>query len=131
MSRRTTPATTSYPGSSSRSSATTVSFDAATTLFGHEYAVPRIEPGGARPVVIMQAEHVPIFRALHPDCVTVLLTAPVPVLIERIRGRGDLDRIRPEAFEDELRLGRAQADLVVDASASVEDAAAAILAGLP
>lgn len=90
-------------------------------VFGNRYGLPRIAPSVRRPLIILRAPQIPYFQKAFPSCVIVQLTAPVPLLMQRISERGDRERLSQEDFEAEITLGQTYAKLVIDTSEPIDN----------
>lgn len=103
-------------------------FIGGTELFGHRYALPRLDGVASRPILIIRAPLVPLCRKLFPSCRVVALSAPVETLIERILMRGDDERTEQDNFTAELTLGASLADHTVDTTEPIDACVVDIIA---
>jgi len=70
-------------------------------------------------VVMLRAFAVEQFLGLFGAARVLQVQAPVPVLVERLRARGDADRAVAAALQAEIDVGLTWADVVVDTSGPV------------
>ena len=103
-------------------------FIGGTEVFGHRYALPHLKSSNKRPVIIIRAPLVPLCRQLFPGCIIVALTAPIPILIDRIHERGDHERVADEQFDAELAMGKSVTPHSVDTTQPIEGCVQQIIA---
>jgi Guanylate kinase len=88
-------------------------------VFGYRYGMPR-PTDNAVAVFLLHAANVTTFRQAFKQVVVIEAYAPIDVLTERLRARGDQTRIDPEQLKAELDSGRELADLVIDTSQPID-----------
>jgi guanylate kinase len=81
-------------------------------IFGASYGLPPL-PAEGIPLVLLRLAALEQFMPLFPDAQVVQVEAPVEVLMERLRRRGDQERADRAALSAEIRQGRGAASGVV------------------
>lgn len=98
------------------------------TVFGHHYGLPKLPTTGRPIVVLLRAPFVGTFRSQYPGTLVVQIEAPVPILLERLEARGDVNRADPAILEAEIIAGRQLADAVVSTEKPIDQSFADLLA---
>ena len=84
-------------------------------VFGARYGLPPFATTKT-PIVLLRVFALEQFFAIFPDARVVQVEASLDVLVRRLHDRGDADRANEDDLARETELGRAVADVVVDAS---------------
>lgn len=80
---------------------------------GHNYGLQPFSNYGTKKILLLRALFVPdVVRAL-PDTAVIQFEAPVEVLMERLKKRGDADRADPELLQKEMLLGQTVAHYTI------------------
>lgn len=94
--------------------------------YGHDYGLPvlaGIDTTSGPVITCLRAPVVERLRQRHADLDVIAVDAPVSVLLDRLAARGDRDRADPEVLQAERLASRELADLVLDATARLEQLA--------
>jgi len=80
--------------------------------FGAHYGLPHFTDI-EKPLLLLRAPAIEQFLVGFPDTLVVEIEAPVDILVERLKLRGDIDRANPELLEREMAYGRVLAGLTL------------------
>lgn len=89
------------------------------SVFDALYGLPAL-PDDQQCLLLLRAPVVTEFKKSYPESIIIEIDAPVEVLEQRLKKRHNYDRLDNKLLAGEIRLGRQQADLVVDTSQAVD-----------
>ena len=96
------------------------------SIFGADYGLPFLDTT-KRNIVLLRAPAVKEFLSHHADSFVVQVSAPMAVLVERLKNRNSYDRIDEVFLTKEIEAGNSLANLTVDSTVPIVDCAASIM----
>lgn len=90
--------------------------------FGFRYGLRQF-PKDKNVIMEFRAAVIPQFKQGYPNSFIVAVEAPLEVLRERIKQRGEVNRLNTAQLSQEITLGRTVADMTISSTQSVEQAA--------